>query len=1193
MSDAVQYIEDASVSCFQCASTEWIVTKGVPSFCKYCKHPYPKYVFQTHEEKELYDYAKKSIQSFYWSLAKTQLTKYVKAYPQSPYGYLGLLQVKHKFTFEKNESTQEFELNRQDISPVRDITHDELYKQGTSLLEQYNSLDEINVWKNIALYLKKSIQDYERLKNTLKPCEVFISFKSSDPSKPEQKTKDDAQAKEIYEYLTTQGGFKPDEVFYFSENHRTETGGFEGKIFYRLETAKVLVLLGSKMDYITAKWVRNEWSRYYLMIEDRLKHPDSLMLALENTDPSFLQKLPNELKSRAFLDTKNSDFLNDLTQAIRRVIEANFTPKLDFPTIQFDQDIDEQDEIVMPNQLGTHALVISDINELESRIARLEASWKSPLRTDEKIKSLIASVLEINPSETTALKYELLLTYRIQSIDEIKTWNWLKKKEDSIPLLKYLGTISYEQRFSLITRFIDSLEPLMRKNDERVSLFFGVLIPNMSINFLKFEQQTAINQQLQALLRQSKQIDLFFSYTSWLLEIKENETYSFFIDFLSTLIKKQTTLNHSVRSIVLKKCIDYYTKNFSTDKTYLHQSFIFKRVFFKFLHAYLLADKINAKSITELFSTLHFFNDSMMTYEVFYLLVQVLLKKSEFKLASSFIDIYIQTYRQNLGHFYVFRFMAQYQLNTILDIFTVQDEAVIKTFTEKVNQEVFGVKDDHLHQAIDVLADFLQQHLRLFEISKQEKWIDLKPIKNYFKTESIPLSNTSSSLKPYQSLPAWKYDPPLFSSPYPNSILYLEGAYLITGKFIKSIIKNTPNIKKLVIGPKTAVDLNGYDQSLEIELQESSKKAPREFSLVLMPGSIVLNETLDQATPMYKIEVFNEKDLGQFSQFLLTSFNTKTFQMNRFFNERSLIGIMQTAVMNQEASSLVLAFLGTRNDMILKIKHQNWLATDLDGAYLTFLDENQPIQGQFPKLTATVFPALSRLLDRLAYAQEQHDPHARLNRSILLFLSEPMDAKWKTIITPLVENAVRGHYPSLLVVKYFQQHYPQSIQSLESNLQNSLLLMLEEIPKSVVNTSTQQPLSMLSDAKFEELKNDMMGNDQDLIKTAFKQLDYFSLQGDLKVNQFLSKLFKNGTKSLQANLAKVQKYSIRACLLGNIESCRLSFEIIKSRANSYEILNTDREQFIEPMIAICKKGAELKDPLFIENYDKILKSKHR
>jgi hypothetical protein len=101
------------------------------------------------------------------------------------------------------------------------------------------------------------------------------------------------------------------------------------------------------------------------------------------------------------------------------------------------------------------------------------------------------------------------------------------------------------------------------------------------------------------------------------------------------------------------------------------------------------------------------------------------------------------------------------------------------------------------------------------------------------------------------------------------------------------------------------------------------------------------------------------------------------------------------------------------------------------------------------------------------------------------------------------------------------------------------------------------------------------------------------LQGDLKVNQFLSKLFKNGTKSLQANLAKVQKYSIRACLLGNIESCRLSFEIIKSRANSYEILNTDREQFIEPMIAICKKGAELKDPLFIENYDKILKSKHR
>jgi len=1190
MSDAVQFHEDDTVSCFQCPSTEWIIVKGVPAFCKYCKHPYPKYVFKTNEEKELYAYGLKSIQQFNWTLAKTQLTKYVKAYPGSPYGYLGLLQVKLKFTFQKNESTQEFEVNRQDITPVQDITHDPLYKQGVSLLEQYNSLNEIESWKKIALYLKKSIQDYERLKNTLKPCEVFISFKSSDPTNPKLKTEDDARAKEIYDYLTTQGGFKPDEVFYFSENHRAETGVFEAKIFYRLETAKVLVLLGSKLEYVSAQWVQNEWSRFYLMIEDRLKHPDALILALENTDRSFIQKLPEELKSRHYLEVKKPDFLKNLTQAIHSVINTNFTPKVDFPMIQFDQATEDEVQVFLPNQGITSSVVISDINQLESQIAQLQAAWKSPLKTEAKIKSLIEAVLEINPSQSIALKYDLLLAYHLQDLHEISSWKWLKSKEDGIPLLKYLGSLSYEERFNLLTELIDSLSPFMQNHDQRVSMFFGFFLPNMSLNFLKADQQSAINTQIQKLLLSAQKVNLFFSYASYLTDIKEEQTYVFFTEFLKSIIQKQSKLTIQARPGVLQKCIDYYQKLASSNKVFQTHTILFKRVFFKFLENYLTSEQIAVKPITELLSLLHFFNDLSMNYEVFFVVIQTLLKKSEFKLAGTFIDAYIQTYRQHLGHFYVFRFMAQHQLSDILDIFKSQDLNLIKIFTEKLTQEVFGVKDDHLHQATSLMVDLLHQQTAWIELSQQEKWIESKPIKNYFKTESIGLSNTSNQLKEYQSLPAWKYEPPLFATPYTASILYLEGPYLITGKFIKSLIKNVPHIKKLVVGPKTVVDLNGYDQSVQKELEDASSNKVREFSLILMPRSIVLSETLDQALSIYKIEMFNEKTLPKFSQFVSNNFNSKNLEFSHYLHEKSLIGMMQTPSMNFEASTIIMAYLGLKNDMILRIKHQPWLTLDQDGSYFAFIDELNPIKGGLPKLTSTLFPSLPFLLERLDYAREQHHPNARLNYAILSLLSQTHPINWKEVLIPLIDNMTRNHYPSLMLLKYFHQHYPESFESLDSELKATALACLEEIPKSIGNNSKQQNLDALSDAKFEELKAKMMTSDQEQVTSAFKQLDFYSSQGDLRVNLFLAQIFYKNNGILQKNYSKVQKYASKACLLGSLESCHLAFKVINVRAKDLEILSSDREKYIEPIINICKKGAELNDSFFIKSYEKIRQS---
>ena len=100
-----------------------------------------------------------------------------------------------------------------------------------------------------------------------KPYDVFISFKSSDDRR---RTRDFTLAQEIYETLTADG-FR---VFFSPVTLRQHPGeAYEPYIFAALYSARVMVLVGTKKEYLEAEWVRNEWSRYlFMMRQDRKKH---------------------------------------------------------------------------------------------------------------------------------------------------------------------------------------------------------------------------------------------------------------------------------------------------------------------------------------------------------------------------------------------------------------------------------------------------------------------------------------------------------------------------------------------------------------------------------------------------------------------------------------------------------------------------------------------------------------------------------------------------------------------------------------------------------------------------------------------------------------------------------------------------------------------------------------------------------
>ena len=143
-----------------------------------------------------------------------------------------------------------------------------------------------------------------------KPFDVFICYKETDESG--NRTQDSVIANDIYHQLT-QEGFK---VFYAAITLEDKVGQeYEPYIFAALNSAKVMLVVGSKPEYFTAVWVKNEWSRFLKLIKtDRSK---LLIPCYRNMDA---YELPEEFAHLQAQDMSKIGFINDLVRGIRKVV---------------------------------------------------------------------------------------------------------------------------------------------------------------------------------------------------------------------------------------------------------------------------------------------------------------------------------------------------------------------------------------------------------------------------------------------------------------------------------------------------------------------------------------------------------------------------------------------------------------------------------------------------------------------------------------------------------------------------------------------------------------------------------------------------------------------------------------------------------------------------------------------------------
>ena len=190
------------------------------------------------------------------------------------------------------------------------------YESFTSDPDYLSALEHSAGTAEHEIYEREGARIAEIQKNILKisaqekPFDIFICYKESTDGGT--RTKDSAIAQDIY-YQLTNAGYK---VFFARITLESKLGQqYEPYIFAALNSAKVMLVIGSKAEYFNAVWVKNEWSRFLA-----LKKKDRSRLIIpcyRDMDP---YDLPEELSLFQSQDMSKIGFIQDILHGIKKVL---------------------------------------------------------------------------------------------------------------------------------------------------------------------------------------------------------------------------------------------------------------------------------------------------------------------------------------------------------------------------------------------------------------------------------------------------------------------------------------------------------------------------------------------------------------------------------------------------------------------------------------------------------------------------------------------------------------------------------------------------------------------------------------------------------------------------------------------------------------------------------------------------------
>ncbi len=325
----------------------------------------------------------------------------------------------------------------------------------------YSSPDQQLLYEEEAREIDRLQKDILNIAKNEKPFDVFICYKETDENG--KRTIDSVIANDIY-YQLTQEGFK---VFYSAITLEDKLGQeFEPYIFAALNSAKVMLVIGTKPEYFNAVWVKNEWSRFLsLMKKDRSK---ILIPCYRDMDA---YDLPDEFAHLQAQDMSKIGFINDVIRGIKKIIVVDEPKKV---PVSSNNKVTQEVNIEAILKRGFIFLEDSDFKSASEYFDRALDSdpengeaYIGKLLSDLKLNN-IEQISEYNGDLSKNYNYQKCQKYlfgdlknQLETQIEIKQQKTLNKKiEESKKLISKKNILSFKKAKSILEQLPKNEEVL-------------------------------------------------------------------------------------------------------------------------------------------------------------------------------------------------------------------------------------------------------------------------------------------------------------------------------------------------------------------------------------------------------------------------------------------------------------------------------------------------------------------------------------------------------------------------------------------------------------------------------------------------------------------------------------------------------------------------------------------------------------
>ena len=294
----------AILKCKMCGGTLNITEGMTVCECEYCGTHQTITTSQDENMQALFNRANILRMKSEFDKAEQLYEKLVQNNPEDAEAHWGLILCKFGIEYVEDPATFK-RIPTCHRTSFDSIIADEDYKEAIRCADTIQR----GVYEREAKEIDRIQKEILALSAKEEPYDVFICYKESDNG---SRTPDSVIANDIYHQLTNEG-FK---VFYAAITLEDKLGSaYEPCIFAALNSAKVMLAIGTKPEYFTAVWVRNEWSRFLKMMKtDRSK----LLIPCYKDMDAY--ELPEEFAHLQAQDMGKIGFINDIVRGIKKVI---------------------------------------------------------------------------------------------------------------------------------------------------------------------------------------------------------------------------------------------------------------------------------------------------------------------------------------------------------------------------------------------------------------------------------------------------------------------------------------------------------------------------------------------------------------------------------------------------------------------------------------------------------------------------------------------------------------------------------------------------------------------------------------------------------------------------------------------------------------------------------------------------------